>query len=248
MYVSFQINFENFFGIHRNLEDNDRVILNNIMHSYDSEAKPIANSSRTNPLESRSLVQFLNGEKQMHESLIYFYKKIPEFKQLHIDDQILLIKCNLVKNMNLHYIIVQNFQENPLIGLCMSQWINRDFHDAMSRTRRYFYQFKEHPLVLKLALVVFLFSVNLSLPKGTYQHVNYVKRMDISRIQEFYTTLLWRYLNCLLGERAAIRAVEIIVTQILRFQTLMNEMEETLKNNSDSNEVNPLIQSIFQMN
>ncbi|CAF4383996.1 unnamed protein product, partial [Rotaria sordida] len=53
----------------------------------------------------------------MHESLIYFYKSIPEFKQLDVHDQVLLIKSNLIKIIHLHYILQEKFQENPYISL-----------------------------------------------------------------------------------------------------------------------------------
>ncbi len=82
----------------------------------------------------------------MHASLIWFYKSIADFKQLDIEDQVLLIKCNLINIIHLHHIIIQNFQDNPLIGQHMSKWIDENFHNQMSRTRRYFYRFMKYPL------------------------------------------------------------------------------------------------------
>jgi hypothetical protein len=59
----------------------------------------------------------------MHESLISFYKSIPQFNQLDIKDRVLLIKLNLVKIIHLHCLLIQKFQEHPLIGYYMSQWV-----------------------------------------------------------------------------------------------------------------------------
>jgi len=109
------------------------MILNNITNSYQLIFDQI-NCFRINQCTSSvSLIEFMNGEIKMHESLIYFYRRIPDFIQLHIEDQILLIKCNLVNIIYLHYILVENFQESPRIGLYMSKWINADFHQRMSR-------------------------------------------------------------------------------------------------------------------
>jgi hypothetical protein len=88
----------------------------------------------------------LNDESIMHASLIRFYKSIDDFKQFDIEDQVLLVKCNLINIIHLHHIIIQNFQDNPLIGQHMSKWIDEDFHNQMSRTRRYFYRFMKYPL------------------------------------------------------------------------------------------------------
>ncbi len=189
----------------------------------------------------------MNGETKMHASLIWFYKSIPDFTKLHIEDQILLIKRNLINIVHLHYILVQNFQESPIIGLYMSKWINEDFHQRMSRTRRYFDRFIEHPLILKLALIVLIFSINISPQRDINQFDQYINEMNIREIQDFYITILWRYLNYLFGERKAIQSIEIIVTQILQFQSLMDIVEEYIRQKPDRHTFNHLFKSLFRL-
>ncbi|CAF3688844.1 unnamed protein product [Rotaria sp. Silwood1] len=235
------------FGFNRNLSNKDQILLNNITNAYQLGVNYVDDFYLNKNILSLSLIEFFNEESIMHQSLIYFYKSIPEFKQLHIDDQVLLIKCNLIKIIHLHYILIEKFQENPFIGIYMSKWINEDFHCQMSRTRRYFDRFIEHPLILKLALVVLLFSINLSTPLGNNQFDDYINKVDIYKIQEFYTIILWRYLNYLFGEREAIHSIEIIITQILRFQKLMNIMEEIVRTRTDYNTFNQLMQSLFRL-
>jgi hypothetical protein len=109
------------------------MILNNITNAYQLIVDQIDGFRINQCTSSVSLTESMNGESKMHESLIYFYRRIPDFIQLHIEDQILLIKCNLVNIIYLHYILVENFQESPRIGLYMSKWINADFHQRMSR-------------------------------------------------------------------------------------------------------------------
>jgi hypothetical protein len=161
----------------------------------------------------------------MHSSLIWFYKSILDFKQLDIDDQVLLIKCNLVNIIHLHHIIVQNFQDNEMIGKHMSKWIDEDFHNQMARTRRYFYRFMKYPLILKLSLTLFIFAINLSTPRGTSQFQEYKNRRKLFELQNYYTNILWRYLIHLFEEKEAIHSMEIIVMQILHYQKLMIIME-----------------------
>ena len=181
----------------------------------------------------------------MHESLIYFYKSILEFKQLDMEDQVLLIKSNLHDIIHLHHIIVQNFEDNPVIGKYMSKWIDEDFHRQMSRTRRYFYRFVNYPLVLKLTLIIFIFCTNSLTRRGNNQFVEYKNKRQLIEYQNYYTAFLWRYLNHLFDEKEAIHSMEIIVMQILRYQTLMITMENHVRQTPHQLILHSLMQSIF---
>jgi hypothetical protein len=181
----------------------------------------------------------------MHGSLIWYYKSIPDFKQFDLDDQLLLIKSNVLNIIHLHHIILQNFQDNPKIGEYMSKWIDPDFHYQMAKTRRYFYRFTKYPLLLKLTLIVFIFSMNLSIPEGSTRFNEYKDRRKLYECQNYYTTILWNYLTHLFDQKDAIRAMEIIVTQILRYQQLMVIMKRFVENESKHDVLHSLIQSIF---
>ena len=178
-------------------------------------------------------------------SLINFYKSIPEFKQLNIEEQIYLLKCNLIKIVHLHCILIQKFQENPMIGVLMSGWLGDDFHYQMSRTRRYFDRFIEHPLILQLALIVLIFSTNLATSFDINESDDVTNKKVVSGIQDYYTAILWRYLNVIYEEKEAIQSMGIITTQILRYQTTMNRMEEHIRREIDY--VNPLELSLFRL-
>jgi hypothetical protein len=235
------------FGIHRNLSDYDKILLNNIQNAYrfGADRADFSHISRYKS-SSSSLTQFLNNESVNYQSLIYFYKHILEFKQFDTDDQILLIKCNMVNLIHLHHIIIQNFHEPPQMGTNMSKWISEDFHQQMSGTRKKFDCFMKYPLVLQIALVVFIFSINLSTPRGSSQFMNYTNKRKLYDNQNFYVSVLWRYLNYLFGENEAIRSIQTIVFQILRYQTLMNTMDELLReNNMHQDILHPLMQSVF---
>lgn len=234
------------FPFHPNLGDSDRILLSNIRNAYQYGANRANFNHISQYTSSSSLSQFLNDESVNHQSLIYFYKQVPEFKQFDVEDQILLIKCNMVDLIHLHHIILQNFREPPQMADHMSKWIGPDFHYQMSRTRSRFDCFMRHPLVLQISLIVFVFSVNLSAPRGSTQFFDYTNRRKLYESQNIYLDLLWRYLNHLFDEREAIRSMQVIVTQILRYQLLMNTMDDALqRNNAHQDIFNPLMQSIF---
>ncbi len=179
--------------------------------------------------------------------MINFYKLIPDFSKLDIEDRVLLIKSNLMKMMPLHCALIYKFQKHPKIGENMSKWISVDFHQRMSRTFRRYNRFIELPLILKLTLIVFIFSMNLSAPYGIDSFVEYSNRRHIREIQEYYTTILWRYLTSLYDERAAVRSMDMITTQILHYQTLLNEMEGVIRQQPDCNTFNELEFSLLRL-
>jgi len=221
--------------------------LNNISNAYQSAADQAKDLQEKQYTPSMTLIDFLNEESKVHESLINFYKAIPQFNELDLKDRILLIKLNFVKIIHLHCILIQKFHENPTIGASMSKWISADFHNQMSGTRGKFDRFIENPLIIKLALIVFIFSINLSTPCGTESDDDYyTDKINICETQDFYATVLWRYLNSVYDEKGAIRSLEIITAQILRYQALMVIMEEHVKKEIAENPVAPLEASLFR--
>ena len=220
--------FINQLASSKQLADDIRTFINNINNAYITGAR-IADWSHVDRYEPTvQLSQFVNDEHVMHVSLISFYKSIPHFRQLDIDDQVLLIKNNLVNIVHLHHIIVQNFEDVTKIGEHMSQWIGKDFHHQMADTRRRFYRFSKYPLLLELTLSVFIFSFNLSLPRPSTNSNGYKQRRQIIDCQNIFTTFLWNYITYLFDEEEAVKTMEIIVTQVLRYQNLMIVLEEHL--------------------
>ncbi|CAF1107315.1 unnamed protein product [Adineta steineri] len=235
----------NSFGVHRNLSADDKTLLNNIICAYKYGADQADSSHVNRYTSSSSLTQFINDESINHKSLIYFYKHIPEFRQLDTDDQVLLIKCNMVDIIHLHLVIVQNFHENSKMAEHMSQWISLDFHRQMSGTRQKFDRFMKYPAILQIALIVLIFSFNLSTPRGSSESMNYISKRKLYESQNYYVSLLWRYLNYLFDEQEAIRSMVLIVMQILHYQVLMTIMDEMLQKSGMEDMLNPLMQSIF---
>jgi hypothetical protein len=235
------------FSFKCNLSDQDRTILNNITNAYqfiDEQADSFRNREWT-PMSS--IIEFMKRQTETHESLINFYKLIPDFNQLDMRDRVLLIKTNAVKMVPLHYALIYKFYEPPMVTECMPKWIGEDLHQRMSRAYRRYDFFIEHQLILKLALIIFIFGMNLTPPYSIDPLNDYSNRKTIHEIQEFYTIILWRYLNSLFDEREAIRSMVMIMAQILHYQTLINEMEVYIRQEPERNKFNELELSLFRL-
>jgi hypothetical protein len=227
-----------------NLTLDDWLLINNISHSYDNWA--LANETN-HLLNNTSLKDFLNDEQNVYRNLILFFKQIPQFKQINIEDQILLIKCNITHLVHIHHVLKDQFQEDPKIGLHMSKWINSDFHIQMSKNRHSLDYFIQHPIVLKLALVTFIFIINLS--RLPYQQFSFELNDQnlLIKNQNFFITLLWKYLNVIYNENDAIKAIQLIVFQYLRYQLLMDQMETIIIKENKPEQFHPLTKSVLRL-
>ena len=231
-----------------NLNVEDYSVINNINHSYDQWALQCDTEHiKYYSLERTSLVHFLNDEQQMFRSLIDFYKQVPEFRRIPIDDQVLLIKCNLTHLVHVHHVLKDQFTENTHIGRLMSRWISPSFHNQMSRARRTYDYFLKHPMILKLSLVVLIFTVNLSRLPDEDLHNELLARRSLGNCQELYVTLLWNYLNAIFDERGAVQSMGLLVFQYLRYQRLMNEMDLFIVEHFHPAQFHPLTKSAFRL-
>jgi len=231
-----------------NLAADDWSLINNITQAYDIWGLD-CDTTHINKysLTDTSLTDFLNDEQQMYRSLIRFYKQIPEFQQINVDDEILLIKCNLTHLIHIHHVLKDNFIENPKIGLHMSQWINQDFHQQMSKARHSYNYFIKYPIVLKLALVPLMFTINLSRLPNDELSFELIDKHLITEHQHFYITLLWKYLNVIYNENDSRQALQILIFQFLRYQLLMDQMENILLEQANSDKFHPLTKSVLRL-
>ena len=230
------------------LTSTDWSLINYLSEIYDKRLFELKRNSLENySLENGTLVDFLNGEENVYGNLIEFYKQIPLFQQLHLDDQILLIKSNLTHLVHLHHILRDHFKENPKIGHLMSKWMNIDFHKQMSKTRHSLDYFIDHPMVLKLSLVMFIFMINLSRFPSKEISIDFLDRCSIVENQNLLITLLWKYLHRIYDEKQAIKGIQLIVFQYLRYQSLIEDMEMTISNKFNSNQFHPLTKSVLHL-
>jgi hypothetical protein len=250
--------FPKFFQIYRmnnnndsssNLTLNEWFLINNLSHTYDNWA--LANETdyiKNYSLNDTSLTDFLNDEQNVYRNLILFFKQIPQFKQINIEDQILLIKCNITHLVHIHHVLKDRFHEDPKIGFHMSKWINSDFHQQMSKNRHLLDYFVQHPIVLKLSLVTFIFIINLSRLPYEQLSIQLNNQKLLIKNQDFFITLLWKYLNVIYNEKDAIKATQLIVFQYLRYQLLMEQMETIIIKQNNTNQFHPLTKSVLRLN
>ncbi|CAF1257840.1 unnamed protein product [Rotaria sordida] len=115
----------------------------------------------------------------------------------------------------------------------------------MSEIRHSFIYFIQYSIVLKLILVAFIFIINLS--RLCYNQLSFqlINRNLIIQHQNFYTTVLWKYLNVIYNKKHAIGEMKkFIIFQFLSYQLLMYDMENIILNQISSDQSHPLMKSV----
>jgi hypothetical protein len=62
-----------------------------------------------------------------------------------------------------------------------------------------------------------------------------------------FITLLWKYLNIIYNKKDAIRAIQSLVFQFLRYQLLMYQMETIIFKQNNPDEFHPLTKSVLRL-
>ncbi|CAF1039680.1 unnamed protein product [Didymodactylos carnosus] len=229
------------------LSQNDWCRLNNIIVSYERKVTfnqlPPLNHFESSTVKYQDV---LNNELVIHCGVIAFFKQIPEFDQLIIGDQIKLIKYNLRLFMPLHFILLSNFITNPKIDEIMPKIHGMDLHRRIKNTLGKFRIFYHNPTVLKLILIIFIFNTSLFTPKTNHIQSNVENIHQLYRAQNYYTELLWHYMERTYGEYQAIIVYSLIITQCLNLQKLILERDQYLRATTDVNDLTPLMQSVLQ--
>ena len=135
-----------------------------------------------------------------------------------------LAKCSLIHLIGIHHVLTDQLKENIHIRHLMSQWIRSSCQHRMSRTRRRYDCFLEHPIVLQLSLIMMIFTINLSRLPAKDLSVEFKDRRSLVQSQEMYANLLWNHLNEVFDEIRIVQSISLVIFQHLRYQKLMEEM------------------------
>lgn len=235
------------FSVHRDLLDTDQISLNNLCNAYAKGKDLVDFSHITNPKPYTCMADFLNYESRTYQSFIHFLKNIRDFHDLDLSDQILLVKRNASTLIFLHHVLASGFYQHPFLEEFGTKMMGYDFQNRITKARAEFDCFMKQPQIMILAMVLFSFASNLSIPRFVNDEIYFKDPKKIVCIQDFYLELLWKYLAFIFkDEDKARRSIQLIVTQILRFQTVNAMLEDHLCASGHPPTMHPLMESVYR--
>lgn len=234
------------------LSHTDRIRLNNLTHCYDQYTGEPCITNYIPPAERLYLRidQFYNRKKPIFVSFINYFKHLPEFHQLHIDDQVLLLKENIRILLPINYALLKTpvhstFRSTDIqtIG-CVN---NIDLHSMYTSLSNSFVPFvMSDPLMIKLLLIVLFFTTN-HVQIIQKENIDFKQLDAIKRAQSSYTELLWLYMIERCGEVQARILFTRIMMKFLHIQLVIEQIDSIIRLNDDIQNIDGLLQSILQL-
>jgi hypothetical protein len=205
------------------LSSSDQVILANIFNAYENSCIVARNTHfPTFPvIQHTSIHGFLNEIELLFPAFIDYFKHIPEFDQIVMDD-----KVRLVKN---HFGIMLNINEQMMHPVTSSNliitWTNIYGVDTAARLwkrNKILEQFLFDPILLKVVLIVLvLSSSNARMLESTDIDQICDDPLSIYFSQNIYVELLWRYiLSRAVTQEDAVKFFDKLMLCILHMNNL----------------------------
>jgi hypothetical protein len=216
----------NSFNMKKNwqLKDISYSYLTNIYNAYEEYCLlPLTSFERNEselicqqPIKSRFKLQHYFEYYGKHEaSLNQFFKRLPELKQFSEDQQAVLCKHNMRYLVRIS--LIETISSNLPFWPAITQILETIFGKALvEETNILFHNFKQQmndSTCTRLLIIVSLFSTY-------YKYNGHIDTLNIYKIQEKYTELLWLYLVDRYGQLVACQKLLIITRLCLHLQRI----------------------------
>ncbi|CAF1247824.1 unnamed protein product [Rotaria magnacalcarata] len=201
----------------------------------------------------------LNSYSTPAMRLLTFFKQIPEFNELHIDDKLILTKYNLLSVFILHSALlfdidtkqIRESEHDAPWNLSLLRTIHGE--EICSEMRKIFSSFvhiRQYDCkIIQLVLIVLFLTKGLSTDDGVRKSI-LRNHTALSRAQNVYIELLWKHMVTMHGFQRAVRIFNVVVTRFLTWQQLSDKLQDNLKyhlSKIDQNELLPLMKSLLHI-
>jgi hypothetical protein len=208
-------------------------------------------------MHAMSVLQKLNSHSVPLIRLLAFFKQIPEFDQLNVDDKVTLIKFNLLPLLCISCTLSYKIETDQIVETDSdvpwdSSVIQEVYgYDGYLQMRKIFESFvhiaKYDQKIIQLALITLILTKGFSTGTSELEPVlnDYIA---VYRAQNYYTELLWKYIETVHGTEKAIQIWSKLVTHFITWQRLHIDLRECVQRNlgsTDMNELLPLMKSLF---
>jgi hypothetical protein len=208
-------------------------------------------------MHAMTFLQKLNSHSVPLIRLLTFFKQIPEFDQLNVDDKVTLIKFNLLPllciNCTLSYKIetdqiVETDSDVPWDSSVIQEVYGYDGYLQMRKIFESFVHIAKYDRkIIQLALVTLVLTKGFSTGVAELEPI-LNNGMAVYRAQNYYTELLWKYIETVHGPEKAVQIWGKLVMHLITWQTLQKKLRDNVEKNlltTGMNELLPLMKSLF---
>jgi len=208
-------------------------------------------------MHAMTFSQKLNSHTVPLIRLLAFFKQIPEFDRLNVDDKVTLIKFNLLPLLCISCTLSYKIETDQIVEVDSdvpwdSSVIQEVYgYDGYLQMRKIFESFvyiaKYDQKIIQLALITLVLTKGFSTGIAEYEPI-LNDGMAVYRAQNFYTELLWKYIETVHGPEKAVHIWGKLVTHFITWQTLHKKLRDNVQRNlvsTDMNELLPLMKAVF---
>jgi uncharacterized protein YggT (Ycf19 family) len=209
-------------------------------------------------MHTTTFVQLLNSRSAPVMRLLSFFKQIPEFNQLNVDDKVTLIKynftvvlpvsCTLSYNTETEQMIetdsdvprnTQAFQLVYGYNICAQ---SKKIFDSLLHIANY------DKKIIQVSLIILILTKGFSTADSHEPILNNI--MAVYHAQNYYTELLWKYMEATHGSEVAVRLFSKLIVHVISWQTIQEDMRNNILRTlspKDIDELVPIMKSLLHL-
>lgn len=188
--------------------------------------------------------------------LISYIKQLNEFQTLDEDDQVYLVKLNLLTICFFHSIYIYDIRTDsyheqdttdPLFsGKDWIKTLNKQFHFEMKQLRNDFIDiFQLDDIIIKLFFPILLFSNQMSSNQSSEHSSPNINSLNIFKAQNVFADLVYRYCLQQYGTSETPLLFSKYISKIMKIQLLVDQIKYTINDYMDTDKLSPLMQSLL---
>lgn len=190
--------------------------------------------------------------------LLSFFKQIPEFNQLNVDDKVTLIKYNLMTVIGINAALSYNRETSQIIETDSDvPWGTQVYplvfgYSICMQLQKIFHSFlhiaKYDPKIIQLSLIVLILAKGFSITDSQEPVLN--DTMAVYRAQNYYIELLWKYMEATHGSEVAVRLYSELIVHATSWQTVQEDMRNSILRTlspKDIDELLPIMKSVWRL-
>ncbi|CAF0770518.1 unnamed protein product [Rotaria sp. Silwood1] len=206
-----------------------------------------------------TVLQYINSCSVPIMRLLTFFKQIPEFNELNVDDKVTLIKFNLLPLILLNGTLSYKSETNEIMetdsDVPWNSSILEEVHgnEIYIQIKKIFNSFvciaQYDQRIIQLALIIFILAKGFSTDPDINEPI-LNDGMTVYRAQNYYTELLWKYMETSHGfEKSTYLFIEL-VGHFISWQTLEKQLRLNIRkvlSPKDKNELLPIMRSLLHI-
>lgn len=210
-------------------------------------------------MHATTLLDHINARSVCALRLVSFFKQIPEFNELNIHDRVTLIKYNLmplaILNCTLSYDVKTEMCQEAKSDAPWNSSILLTVHgdDIYQRVKKIFESFARiaqyDQRIIQLALIILILTKGFSANSNMSEPI-LNDGLAVFSAQNYYTELLWKYLETMHGAGKAVYIFHELVAHFVSWQMLQRHLSHSLPkvlSPTEMNELLPIMKSLIHI-